>query len=346
MGKSEHAISPFFIKKQQRMKKLLLPILAFLLAFCGCKNSINEKAGFDSIDEHMEFRKMGDLEVGIIGISSSGFAKMDTTEAYGFMDSVLRKGINYIDLCGADTATLNNIAFALKGRRNQILIQGPIGSCWKDNKHKRTRETKDCQADLDNLLKRLGTGYLNVGMLEGIDSKADWQKIKKSSSYLKYLNQLKEEGKIKRLGLVCSNVEAAYDALNSGIFDVLMLQVNPGTDLFPLDFAPEDSTTIDSLLVAADTMRTNLYTYCREHKIAVIATANDNDDNSPVDLSRMQQMHFTLTRPGVISILSNASNIEELARDLHYLSASDEEKDFSTLLTSDEPDESELPSDN
>lgn len=327
------------------MKKILLPLLAFLLAFCGCKSPINDKAGFDSIDENMEFRKMGDLEVGIIGISSSGFAKMDTTEAYGFMDSVLRKGINYIDLCGADTATLNNVAFALKGRRNQMLIQGPIGSCWKDSKHSRTRDVKACQADLDNLLARLGTGYLNVGMLEGIDSKADWMKFLKSS-YPKYLNQLKEEGKIKRLGLVCSHAEAAQEALKSGIFDVLVLQVNPGTDLFPLDFAPEDSTAIDALLAAADTMRTNLYTYCKEHKIAIIATFCDNSDNSLVDLSRMQQMHFALTRPGVISILSNASNTAELARDLHYLSAPDEEKDFSTLLTSDEPDESELSSDN
>ena len=325
------------------MKKLLLPLLAFLLTFCGCKSTINEKAGFDSIDENMEFRKMGELEVGIIGISSSGFAKMDTTEAYGFMDSVLRKGINYIDLCGADTSTLNNVAFALKGRRNQMLIQGPIGSCWKDSKHSRTRETKECQANLEQLLARLGTGYLNVGMLEGIDSKADWQKIMKSSSYVKYLKQLKEEGKIKRLGLVCSDVDAAYEAVQSGVFDVLMLQVNTSTDLFPLDFVPEDSTTIDSLLVTADTMRTNLYTYCKEHKIAIIATSYDNGDNSPVDLSRMQQMHFALTRPGVISILSDASNIEELARDLHYLSASDEEKDFTLELIKPETDEGNGP---
>ena len=327
------------------MKKLLLPLLAFLLAFCGCKSPINDKAGFDSIDENMEFRKMGELEVGIIGISSSGFAKMDTTEACGFMDSVLRKGINYIDLCGADTATLDNVAFALKGRRNQMLIQGPIGNCWKDGKHSRTRDVKACQADLDNLLARLGTGYLNVGMLENINSKAEWLKFMKSS-YPKYLNQLKEEGKIKRLGLVCSNTEAAQEALKSGMFDVLVLQVNPGTDLFPLDFVPEDSTAIDSLLAAADTMRTNLYTYCKEHGIAIIAASYDSSDNYSVDLSRLQQMHFALTRPGVISILSNASNIEELARDLHYLSASDEEKDFSTLLTSPEPDnESELSSD-
>lgn len=324
------------------MKKLLLPLLALLIAFIGCKSSINDKAGFDSIDEHMEFRKMGDLDVGIIGISSSGFAKMDTTEAYGFMDSVLRKGINYIDLCGADTATLNNIAFALKGRRNQMLIQGPIGNCWKDSRHTRTRDAKACQADLDDLLTRLGTGYLNVGMLENINSKAEWQKIMKSS-YMKYLEQLKEEGKIKRLGLVCSNVDAAYAALQSGIIEVLAFRVNPATDLIPADFDTEDSTAVAQLLATADTMRTRLYEYCKEYNIAIITMDNNNGKAAPAKFSRMQQMHFALTRPGVVSILSNASNIEELARDLHYLSASDEEKDFTLELIQPEPDEENEP---
>ena len=318
------------------MKKLLFPLLAFLLAFCGCKSPINDKAGFDSIDENMEFRKMGELEVGIIGISSSGFAKMDTTEAFGFMDSVLRKGINYIDLCGADTSTLNNVAFALKGRRNQMLIQGPIGSCWKDSKHSRTRETKDCQADLEQLLARLGTGYLNVGMLEGIDSKADWQKIMKNSSYVKYLKQLKEEGKIKRLGLVCSDVDAAYEAVQSGLIEVLEIQVDFSKDLLMSDFGDDDSTNIEDFLVTPDTNRIKLYEYCKEHKIAIIAAPYEKEkaEISFVTLLRMQYMLFALTRPGVISILSDASDINSLFTDLHYLSVSDanEEKDYTYQL--------------
>ena len=335
MGKSEPTISPFFIKKTA-MKKILLPLLAILMLLCSCKSHFDDKTDFDSIDENMEFRKMGDLEVGIIGIRGSGFAKMDTTEARQFMDSVLRKGVNYIDLCDADTGTLNNVALALKGRRNQMLIQGPLGNCWKDSKHTRIRNAADCQADLEKLLARLGTGYLNVGMLENINSKAEWKKLMKSS-YMKYLDQLKEEGKIKRLGLVCSNMDAAYEALQSGMIEVLQFQVNPTKDLLPADFDSEDSVAVVQLLATADTMRTRLYEYCKEYNIAIVIV--EKESGKPAKFSRMQQMHFALTRPGVVSILSNASSIEDFARDLHYLSASDEEKDFTLELIHPEPDE-------
>ena len=335
MGKSEPTISPFFIKKIP-MKKILLPLLAILLLFGSCKSHFDDKTNFDSIDEHMEFRKMGDLEVGIIGISGTSFAKMDSTEARQFMDSVLRKGVNYIDLCGADTTALNNVALALKGRRNQMMIQGPLGNCWKDSKHTRIRNAADCQADLEKLLARLGTGYLNVGMLENINSKAEWQKLMKSS-YMKYLDQLKEEGKIKRIGLVCNNVDAAYAALQSGVIEVLQFQTNPPKDLLPADFDSEDSIAIVQLLATADTMRTRLYEYCKEYNIAIVVVEKDGGKTSK--FSRMQQMHFALTRPGVVSFLSNASTIEDFARDLHYLSASDEEKDFTLELIQPEPDE-------
>ena len=342
MGKSEPTISPFFIKKSS-MKKILLPFLALLLTFCGCKSHINDKTNFDSIDEHMEFRKMGDLEVGIISIRGTSFAKMDSTESRQFMDSVLRKGVNYIDLCGADTTALNNVALALKGRRNQMMIQGPLGNCWKDSKHTRSRNAADCQADLDKLLARLGTGYLNVGILENINSKAEWQKLMKSS-YMKYLDQLKEEGKIKRLGLVCSNVDAAYAALQSGMIEVLQFQVNPNKDLLPADFDTEDSTVVAELLATADTMRTRLYEYCKEYNIAIVVVEKESGKTDK--FSRMEQMHFALTRPGVVSILSNAPTMEDCARDLHYLSASDEEKDFTLELIHPEPDEETISSDN
>ena len=317
--------------------------MAILLLFGSCKQNFNDKTNFDSIDEHMEFRKMGDLEVGIIGIRGTNFAKMDSTESCQFMDSVLRKGVNYIDLCGADTTSLNNVSLALKGRRNQMMIQGPIGNCWKDSKHTRPRNAADCQADLEKLLARIGTGYLNVGMLENINSKAEWQKLMKSS-YMKYLDQLKEEGKIKRLGLVCSNVDAAYAALQSGMIEVLQFQVNPNKDLIPADFDTEDSTAVAQLLATADTMRTRLYEYCKEYNIAIVVVEKESGKTS--NFSRMQQMHFALTRPGVVSILSNASTMEDFARDLHYLSASDEEKDFTLELIHPEPDEESISSDN
>ena len=333
---------PFFHKKIT-MKKIFLPLLAVLLLFGSCKQNFNDKTDFDSIDEHMEFRKMGDLEVGIIGIRGTNFAKMDSTGSRQFMDSVLRKGVNYIDLCDADTTALNNVALALKGRRNQMFLQGPVGNCWKDSKHTRIRNAADCQADLEKLLARLGTGYLNVGMLENINSKAEWQKLVKSS-YMKYLDQQKEDGRIKRFGLVCSNVEAAYAALQSGMFEVLQFQVDPTKDLLPADFDTEDSTTVSQLLGTADTMRTRLYEYCKEYNIAIVIVEKESD--KPSKFSRMQQMHFALTRPGVVSILSNASNMEDFARDLHYLSASDEEKDFTLVLIKPEPDEEEISSNN
>lgn len=324
------------------MKKIILAVVSVGLILCGCLHR-SDTIGTDNDNNKMIYRYLGKskVEIGVIGIGCGCFEKMDTTESRIYMDSALRNGINYIDIYDANPKVRDNIGYALKGRRNQIFIQGHIGSYWENGQYKRTRDVAECKASFEDLLTRLGTDYVNVGMIHLVDSKEEWNEIK-GSAYMKYVKQLKEEGKIKRIGLSSHNAEVAYDAVRSGLIEVLMFSINPAFDLLPADLNAWDSTSYNNDLTNIDSTRVKLYNYCEEHGIAIIVMKTFGGgrlldaETSPlgVALTPTQCISYALSRPGVTCALSGADNVEELMAGLHYLTATDEEKDFSTALAS------------
>ena len=80
----------------------------------------------------------------------------------------------------------------IKENRSQWFIQGHIGSTWKDNQYFRTRDMKYVRPAFEDLLKRLQTDYIDLGMIHYVDSEEEWEKIQ-HSDYLDYVMELKEK---------------------------------------------------------------------------------------------------------------------------------------------------------
>jgi len=293
----------------------------------------------------MKYRPLGatGLEVSEISIGCGGFSKLDTAGSIALMNAALDSGMNYIDIYDADPTTRSNIGAALKGRRDEMIIQGHIGSAWVDGQYKRTRDLEETKAGFEDLLQRLGTDHIEVGMIHITDTPEEWQAIQ-NSPFLEYVFQLKEQGKIKHIGISSHNAEVALMAAKSGWIEVIMFSLNPAFDRLRGGATPWSEGAMDNLQNGVDPVRVELYDYCASNKIGVTVMKTFGGGGKLLDakasplgfaLTPEQCISYCLAKPCISTCILGIDNMEELLADLHYEHATAEEKDYASVLRRD-----------
>ena len=126
----------------------------------------------------------------------------------------------------------SNIGAAIKGRREKWFIQGHVGSTWQDGQYVRSRDLKYVKPAFEDLLTRLGTDYIDLGMIHYVDLESDWEYIL-TSPYLQYVMELKEKGIIRHIGMSTHNPVIAKKAVESGIVEMILFSIKPAFDLMP-----------------------------------------------------------------------------------------------------------------
>lgn len=320
------------------MKALIrfLICVAITTAMAGCAQKTEEAAN------SMKYRNLGDtgLQTSEIGLGCGGFSKMTKEEARAFMDVAIDSGVNYIDLYDADPIVRDNIGYAIKDRREKMQIQGHLGVCWIDGQYKRTRDVDETRYGFEDLLKRLGTDHIEVGMIHITDTPEQWEELE-GSPFLDYVIQLKKEGKIQHIGVSSHNAQVALMAAKSGLVEVIMFSTNPAFDRLQAGSNVWDPKSYEYMLAGIDPIRVELFDYCAQHQIAITVMKAFGGggkllqaETSPlkVALTPIQCISYCLSKPCVASVLCGAGNIDELKSDLAYLQASEQEKSFNSTL--------------
>ena len=315
-----------------------------LLASCNSKKDDNnsEENPTNPMNPNMEYRTLGStgLRVGVIGLGCGGFDEIDSAASRQLVYAALDSGMNYMDLYDANPKVRSNIGYGLGDRRSEMIIQGHIGCWWNGDSYERTRDVEKCKIGFEDLLTRLHTDYIDIGMMHIFDKMEDWEAVQ-GSDYLQYVKDLKAQGKIKHIGVSSHNAKVALAIAKSGIVEVIMFSLNPAFDRTQPDANPWDPKTYDNLLPGIDPVRMELYDYCAQHNIAItVMKAYGGGDRlldaekSPlkVALTRDQCVAYVLSKPCVAVSLCSASNANQLAEYLHYLKATDEEKDYNAVL--------------
>ena len=94
--------------------------------------------------------------------------------------------------------------------------------------------SKKTKRSFQDLLDRLQTDYIDVGMIHYVDSEEDFQKVF-HGPVLQYAQELKEKGVIRHIGMSSHNPHVALKAVESGVVDVLMFSINPAYDMESAD---------------------------------------------------------------------------------------------------------------
>ena len=292
----------------------------------------------------MKYRTLGKTNISVseIGFGGEWLERHDFDESVSLIKYAETKGINIIDCWMPDPKSRDIIGEAIKDNRSKWFIQGHIGSTWKDGQYYRTRDMKYVVPTFEDLLERLHTDYIDLGMIHYVDSEEEWEQIQ-NSDYLKYVFELKEKGIIKHIGMSSHNPKVAMKAAKTDYIEMILFSINPAFDMLKAKDNIMDDMSADVLgdrLTNIDPIRVELYRTCKENNIGLtvmkgFAGGRLFDANrSPfgVALTPIHCIHYALSKPAVASILCGYDTKEQIDEAVSYETASEEEKDYESII--------------
>ena len=294
----------------------------------------------------MKYRALGKtgLEVSEIGLGAEWLERHNREEVAEIIHHAEAKGINILDCWMSNPEVRSNIGAAIKGNREWWIIQGHLGSTWQNGQYVKTRDLKKAKIAFRDLLGRLGTSYIDLGMIHFVDEEKEFHEIMNGEFYA-YAKFLKDNGTIHHIGMSTHNPKVAKLAAKSGKIEMILFSVNPAFDMLPasedLDKYFEETTYTDDIGGIAPE-RAELYKICEQRGVGITVMKGYaggrlfDAKTSPfgVALTPVQCIHYALTRPAVASILAGYDSIEHVDDAIRYESASEEEKDYASVLAS------------
>ena len=252
----------------------------------------------------MNYRILGNtgLRVSEIGLGGEWLERHNTDEVREVISHCAKAGINILDCWMSEPNVRSNIGAALEGQREHWIIQGHIGSTWQNGQYVRTRELHKVQEAFEDLLHRLRTDYIDLGMIHFVDETAEFHQIMEGSEFLSYVMALKEQGTIRHIGMSTHNPDVAKLAAQSDIVEMILFSVNPAFDMLPASedlneyFKEEYAENLGGITP----QRAELYRLCEQNGIGITVMKgyaggrlfSAKDSPFGVALTPVQCLHF------------------------------------------------------
>ena len=294
----------------------------------------------------MKYRTLGktNLVVSEIGLGGEWFNGLTPEESRKIIDTADENGINYIDIFMPQAPTRDNIGAALEGRRERFIIQGHLCTVYEDEQYMRTRDIEKTKASFKDLLTRLRTDYIDVGMIHYVDSEDDFKTVFEGPIY-EYALELKEKGVIRHIGMSSHNPHIALKAVENGYIDVLMFSINPAYDMESSDTDIYDLMEFKGMEkghLVADETRQKLYSLCESSGVAITvmkplgAGTLLDAKSSPfgVAMTVPQCIQYALDRNGVKVVIVGCHTVQEVLEAVKYYDLSNEERSYSHIFAS------------
>ncbi len=275
------------------------------------------------------------LEVSLIGIGTEHMRGQPRETVVPTLREAVERGVNYFDLIFAMPDYLELMAEGFRVVRERVLLAAHLGSTDKGGQYLKTRTARRCEHSFLDVLRRLGTDYVDVLVLHNFNKVKDWD-LASRSGFLDLAVRLREEGRARYLAISGHYHEILERAIESGLVDVVMLPVNLFNHAMPgrnglLELCARRSIAVvamkpfggGKLLNRRGSQRVPMYQTGGEAFKVRIAR----------DVTPAQCLSYALTQRGVTIALPGVKNEEELAAALHALEASEAERDFSGLLS-------------
>ena len=291
----------------------------------------------------MRYRELGKtgLKVSEIGLGAEWLERHNEEEVRAVIDCCESAGINILDCWMAEPNVRTNIGKAIAGKRERWIIQGHFGSTWQNGQYVRTREMSKVKPAFVDLLARLETDYIDLGMIHFVDEEAEFHRIMEGE-FLAYVKEQKEKGVIRHIGMSTHNPKVGKLAALSEEIEMILFSINPAFDLLP---ATEDINSYfaedyEASLGGIHPDRKELYQVCEQTGVGITVMKGYaggrlfDAKTSPFGtaLTPVQCIHYALTRPAVASILAGYDTPEHVREAVAYETASEEEKDYASVL--------------
>ena len=299
----------------------------------------------------MLYRKLGNtgLEVSEVSLGCEYVWFSSEEEVKAVVDTALEAGINYIDIFVGTASTRENFGKALRGRRDRVYLAAHLGAADKDGQYVRTRDEAVCRKFIGEFYEKLETDYVDVLFLHNCDDMQDFEGIMNGWMYA-YAKELKDAGKARLIGFSSHNTKIAMEAVKTGKIDVLMFPVNPLFNMLPQDTADARMRGLTLAQLTQEEKDTypdkqQLYSLCKERGVGLIAMKPFAGGNilkaheegrlkGILELTPVQAISYVLSFPEVACPVPGFANVRELQEGLAYFTATEEEKDLSSIRKS------------
>jgi aryl-alcohol dehydrogenase-like predicted oxidoreductase len=149
----------------------------------------------------MEHRRIGSLEVSVIGLGCNNFgSRLDADATAAVVHGALDAGIDFFDTAElyGEGRSEEYLGRALRGRRQSVIVATKFG--YKTAPSHRRGQPDNVRRAADASLQRLGTDYIDLFQLHSPDPSVP------IADTLGALNELVQQGKVREVG--CSNFSA------------------------------------------------------------------------------------------------------------------------------------------
>ena len=292
----------------------------------------------------MKYRDLGDtgIKVSEIAFGAEFLVERPYEDTEDLIKACEANGINFVDCWMSEPDVRSHLGKAIKGNRENWIIQGHIGSTWQNNQYVRTREMDKVIPAFEDFMERFQIDTLDFGMIHYVDQLDDYNEIM-NGPFIEYVRKLKEEGTIEHIGLSTHNPDIGLLAAQNPEIELLMFSINPAYDMFGSmgdieEYRKEDA--YDGQMFGLNPQRAELYETCANNGTALtvmkgFAGGNLLDsETSPfgVALTPVQCIHYCLEQKGVSSIFVGVKTVDELEESLKYCDATESEKEYAETL--------------
>jgi len=275
----------------------------------------------------MEYREIGKTgkRSSIIGLGCENLDGKPFEQVQDTVNAALECGINLFDVFMPGNEIRENIARALGSRRDQVMIQGHIGSTDIRQQYDISRDLPVVKKYFENLLRIFG--YIDFGMMFFIDSEEDYKGVFETG-FADYVQKLKRQGDIRHIGFSSHNPVMATRVVGTGLPEMMMFSINPSYDYQHGEYANGSATE-----------RMALYRRCEAEGVGISvmkAFAGGqllDARTSPFGqaLTEYQCIQYALDKPGVLTVLPGVRDRADLERVLGFLRAGEAERDYSVI---------------
>lgn len=291
----------------------------------------------------MKYRILGKtgLKVSEIGIGNTYLPDLPREVVVSIIHEAIKEGVNYFDVAANFHELNENLGVAFDGLTAGLIITGHLGSGEEESgQYTIVRDLKECRKIFVDFLKLLKIEKVAIMFVHNISEK-EIDTIFGEGGLVDLAVTMKKEGYADFIGLSTHNLITGMKAIESGKIDVLMLPINLASHALPgkSDFhraCVENNVGLVAMkpFAGGKLMQQNL--------TILDLKANNYSKISPVTLEKILErkqsvspircLNYILSQLGVVTTVPGVKNVQELKENLHYFNATDEEKDYSSLL--------------
>ncbi len=277
----------------------------------------------------MEYRSLprGGEKIGVIGMGAAVIGERPEAEIIAIVQEAVKRGVNFFDMAGGHATIFEAYGKALKGMREQVYLQIHFGADYTSGEYGWTLELDQIKKSIAWQLEKLQTDYIDFGYIHCMDEWSDFETYQKNG-VLDYILELKSKGIVRHIGLSSHSPAVAGRILDTGLADVLMFSVNPLYDYGKGDYA-----------IGRGSERYELYRRCERDGIGMVVMKpycggqllDGSKSAFGKALTKAQCLSYALDKPSVVCVVPGFGSMQQLEEGLEYLTATEEEKDYSLI---------------